>query len=668
MSNLKIRTKILLGFAVVLAVLLSALAFSGYSFVHVSHNVDKYALSVEEATLTSHIEARFVKMRLHAREFAYSGASKDAQAVYEVAASLEPMLAEARHIFTYPKHIAALDIMEKDLAIYLDDFRRAEKLSNEYRNVIIQQLEPSGEKMVADLDHIIELARERGDIDTMNDAALAREHALLARLYANIMIGRKDDSFGDRATREFKALQDTFAQLAGHDIGPEQRKALEESRKLFDQYNNAFDLVLRDEKQIVELVDGEMAQAAEEIVTSAELLLQDFQNIEESIRIETKSTIATTMVEIVIAGLVGLVVGVALALILGVRLSRPVMKIAEIMHRLAANDFDVVIPARDQKDEIGSMARSVDIFRQNTLRARELEKEAEEQKRIAAQERREMMQRTAENFNLNVGEILEIVAAASTELQSTSASMVGLVNQAGNQSNTVAGATEEASSNVSSVAVATEQLNASIDEINRQVALSTQLMHEAVGQADATQSTMEELSTAAEGIASVLKLITDIAEQTNLLALNATIEAARAGDAGKGFAVVASEVKALAVQTTKATQEITDQIINVQKRTGDAVEMVSGVRSSVSKMDGISSTIAAAIEEQNVATKEIAYNITQAAEGTRVVSESIGNVNYAVSEVGAASEAVQTASESLSQNFASLQKATHKFVSIIQAA
>ncbi|OKH88912.1 methyl-accepting chemotaxis protein [Thalassospira sp. TSL5-1] len=668
MSDLKIRTKILLGFAVVLAVLLSALAFSGYSFLHVSKNVDKFALSVEEASLISQIETRFVNLRLRAREFAYSGAEKDSDAVHAIAAELKPLLEKAQQLVVDAKYIRSLKVMEEHLSLYLTDFTKAEKLSNEYRTAILEQLEPSGEKMVSNLDRIVEMAEKQGDIGSLMNATGAREHALLSRLYANILIGRKDDSFGERVINEFSSLNETLALLEKADLSTEQRVILEQSRQVFYEYRQAFDLILRDEQQIIALVDGEMAQAAQEIVAYAEALLHDFQQIEHAILAETTDTIATTMTEIIIAGLVGVVLGIAIALILGVRLSRPVMKIADIMHRLAANDFDVVIPATRQKDEIGSMARSVEVFRENTLRARALEQKAEEQERRNAEERREMMRRTAENFDQNVGEILHIVAAASTELQSTSASMLGLVNQAGSQSTTVASATEEASANVSSVAAATEQLNVSINEINRQVALSTAVMHDAVDQASNSQLTMEELSAAAEGIASVLELITDIAEQTNLLALNATIEAARAGEMGKGFAVVASEVKSLASETAKATKEITEQIANVQKKTGDAVEMVSAVRKSVGKMEGISSSIAAAIEEQNVATKEIAYNISQAAEGTRVVSESIGNVNEAVGEVGAASEAVQVATESLSRNFASLQQATRKFVSVIQAA
>ncbi|MEQ5775311.1 methyl-accepting chemotaxis protein [Thalassospira sp. NFXS8] len=668
MSNLKIRTKIFIGFAVVLAVLLSALAFSGYSFFTVSQDVKKYALSVEEATLTSHIEANFVKLRLHAREFAYSGREKDAEAVRKAARDLQPLIEAARAVFINKAHIDALDTMERDLNAYLENFDRAKELSDEYRSVILKRLEPNGERMIADLGHIVDLAKNRDDTGMMDQAAKAREHALLARLYANILIGRKDDSFGERAANEFEALSKSFDKLSEQGIEQEQQKALDDSRQVFDEYRKAFDIIRSDERQIVELIDGDMAKAAEVIVYNAEALLDDFQRIEQNIRQSTETTIKSTMTDMLIAGLAGLVVGVVLALVLGVRLSQPVMRITETMRRLANNDFDVVIPATDQKDEIGSMARSVEVFRQNTLRARELEEQAVEQERLAVIERREMMNRTAENFNISVGEILHIVAAASTELQATSASMVGLVVEAGSQSNTVVGATEEASSNVSSVAAATEQLNASIDEINRQVSLSSKLMQTAVDQASSTQKTMEELSNAANGIASVLELITEIAEQTNLLALNATIEAARAGEAGKGFAVVASEVKALAVQTTKATQEISDQIVNVQKRTGDAVSMVSIVRKSVAEMDGISSNIAAAIEEQNVATREIAYNISQAAEGTRVVSENIGNVNSTVNEVGAASEAVQAATESLSKNFVVLRQATDKFVSVIQAA
>ncbi|MBN8198102.1 methyl-accepting chemotaxis protein [Thalassospira povalilytica] len=338
------------------------------------------------------------------------------------------------------------------------------------------------------------------------------------------------------------------------------------------------------------------------------------------------------------------------------------------MRKLADHDLTVNVPWQERRDEIGQMAGAVQVFKENAIRNDELEAKAIEDEKRAKEAQRQFMNQTADTFNSDVGQIIETVAAAAVELQATADSMSRLASSASEQTVAVASATEEASGNVHSVASATEELNSSIEEINRQVVHSSDVARSAVGQVNKTQADLQQLVEASENISNVLKLISDIADQTNMLALNATIEAARAGDAGRGFAVVANEVKNLSDQTAKATEEITRYVENLQVRTGSAVNQVEAVGKTVSEMDAIIATISSAIEEQTAATREIAFNVEQAATGTTTVSSNIATVSSAVNEAGTASGDVLRAVSMLSENFTTLKGATDNFINTIRAS
>ncbi|OSQ39601.1 methyl-accepting chemotaxis protein [Thalassospira mesophila] len=667
-SHLRIRTKIVLGFSVVLLVLLAALIYSYASFVVVSHGVDEFAEKVDEASLIARIESRFIRLGLHAREFANTAGDEDADAVFRIGKEIEPMLATAQARLTDPENIGRVTEMQADLTRYIANFDRARTLSDHYHSLILDKLEPDGEKMVAELDQIISGALSSGDYKAIGEAVAAREHALLARLYANILIGRQDDSFGAQAAAEFGKLEQSFAALGQVPSVAVQTGLLSQANSLFADYREVFDAVRNDEVQIALLVNNDLAKATQTIISNAEGLLENLTVNEDEIRQTMTAGISTAEREIIIASLIGVVLGFVIAVVLGTRISQPIMGIATVMHRLSANDLAVEVPARNRADEIGEMCNAVQVFKEGAIRNHELEEEAKLQEVRMAEQRRDLMHRTADDFQFSVGKIVEAVAAASVQLQATANSMSSLADGASHRTTAVAAATEEASSNVNSVAAATEQLNMAIGEINRQVALSTDMMRKAVDQAQSTYGSMRELLDATQSTDQVLKIISDIAEQTNLLALNATIEAARAGEAGRGFAVVATEVKNLAEQTAKAIGDIGHQLENVQARTRRAATDVEDIGKTIHDMDGIAAAIASAIEEQGVATREIAHNVEQAASGTTIVSANITGVSEAVSETGAAAQQVLGAASMLSENFTRLRSATDQFMATIRAA
>ncbi len=256
----------------------------------------------------------------------------------------------------------------------------------------------------------------------------------------------------------------------------------------------------------------------------------------------------------------------------------------------------------------------------------------------------------ADRFEQTIKGMVEIVASAATQLQSTARTMEGTANSTSQRATVVASAAEDASANVQTVAAAAEELSASIAEISCQVSQSTDTANGAVAEAEKTNDQVQGLAEAAQKIGEVVSLINDIASQTNLLALNATIEAARAGEAGKGFAVVASEVKNLANQTAKATEEISAQITGIQNATQDAVHAIQGIGSTIGEISESSSAIAAAVEEQGAATQEIARNVEQASSGTTEVTTNINEVTQQATETGnAASQVLEAAGELASQ-------------------
>ena len=378
---------------------------------------------------------------------------------------------------------------------------------------------------------------------------------------------------------------------------------------------------------------------------------------------------AATIRNVMLAGLVGLLIGAALSLFVGLKaMSQPIARLKAAMEKLANNDLDTVVPGTDRRDEIGDMAKTVEVFKTNGLEMVRFKKVQEENERVAAERRRRDMLELANQFEAAVGEIVETVSSASTELEASASTLTATAERAQKVTTMVAAASEEASTNVQSVASATEELSSSVNEISRQVQESARMAHSAVDQARATNDRFGELTKAAARIGDVVELINTIAGQTNLLALNATIEAARAGEAGRGFAVVASEVKALAEQTAKATGEIGLQISGIQAATQESVGAIKEIGGTIEKLSEISATIASAVEEQGAATQEISRNVQQAARGTQQVSNNINDVQRGASETGSASSQVLSAAQMLSGDSNRLKLEVGKFLNTVRSA
>ena len=363
--------------------------------------------------------------------------------------------------------------------------------------------------------------------------------------------------------------------------------------------------------------------------------------------------------------------GVLLALI-SILIARGTVRslhtIADAMRRLAGGDKASAVPGLQRKDEIGEMAGSVEVFRKAALEMDALQAEQVATKQRLEEEKRAATLKLADTLESSVRGIVNGVTDAASRMQSIARTMTGSAGRTSEQATTVAAAAEQASSNVQTVASATEELSTSITEISRQVSESTRIASQAVEDASKTNAQMQTLAATAQKIGDVVKLINDIAGQTNLLALNATIEAARAGEAGKGFAVVASEVKSLANQTAKATEDIAAQVAAIQQATGGAVTAIEGISQTITRVNEIATTIAAAVEEQGAATQEIARNVQEASRGTSEVSSNISGVTQAAGETGQAAGQVETSSLDIAKQGAQLRSELDRFLAGIRTA
>ncbi|NVO17026.1 MAG: HAMP domain-containing protein [Rhodoplanes sp.] len=378
--------------------------------------------------------------------------------------------------------------------------------------------------------------------------------------------------------------------------------------------------------------------------------------------------VSSTILVQQIMGLLAVLLGGAIAYVVARGIATPVVGMTHAMEKLAAGDLATAVPGLGRSDEIGKMAGAVEVFKQNAVERSRLEAEQAQMEQRAGERRKVEMARIADDFEGAVGEIIETVSSASTELEAAAGTLTRTAETTRQLSTQVAAASEQASANVQSVASATNEMSSSVQEIGRQVQESSRIAGEAVRQAEKTDGRITELSHAAARIGDVVKLITAIAEQTNLLALNATIEAARAGEAGKGFAVVAQEVKALAAQTGKATGDIAAQISGMQAATNDSVTAIKEIGGTIGRIAEIAATIAAAVEEQGAATGEIARNVQQASTGTSEVANTITQVDRGAAETGSASSQVLSSAQSLSSESSRLKLEVGKFLQTVRAA
>jgi methyl-accepting chemotaxis protein len=499
-----------------------------------------------------------------------------------------------------------------------------------------------------------------GKLKESNDPRLRAEMLMMRRHEKDFML-RRDPKY----VSELKKTASEFSKMLASADMPTALKA-DIAQKL-EKYQVDFS-AWADGAQEVTRLGAAMSKAFHEIEPVIAEVQQSVERRYSDASAAQAATRGAVKMWMLIAFGLAVVVVSGLSFVIGRSVSNALSAMVRAMTRLAGGDSAVAIPGVGRQDEVGEMAGAVQVFKTNMIDAERLRTEQSEIEQRQLQRRKADMRKLADDFESAVGEIIETVSSASTELEASAGTLTSTAGRAQELTTVVAAASEEASTNVQSVASATEELTSSVNEISRQVQESARMAADAVDQARQTNDRVGELSRAASRIGDVVELINTIAGQTNLLALNATIEAARAGEAGRGFAVVASEVKALAEQTAKATGEIGQQITGIQAATQQSAGAIRGISDTIGKLSEISSTIAAAVEEQGAATQEISRNVQQAAQGTQEVSSNITDVQRGATETGSASSRVLSSAQSLSTESNRLKLEVGKFLATVRAA
>jgi len=569
------------------------------------------------------------------------------------------------------KHVEA----KKEIAKY---FTEAEKYGHKDENEQISLIRTAFHDYSEEFDKISTMWREigltpnvglRGDLRqaAQDVESLVEEYDAKEVVVAMLMLRRAEKNFLIRASEkyrdDFSQALEKFSSIADKSsISGASKAKIEEFVLAYENsFNQMVDVRLAAEEEVKKL--NEIFSKAEPIL----LNLFDVVDIKNEAAIEAQHEIQSSAQIIggVLAGVI-FIISLGLSLIIGRTISIPVIQLSDEMKRIS-NDEVVDVAKREGRDEIADMGNTLFDFQRKLQEANQLREEAAKQQEIQL-ERGRKVNSLSSDFDDKITHVLEIVSAASTELDASAKTMSSIASGSSDRAASAATASDEATANVQTVASACEELSASIQEISRQSVQSNELAQLATKDVEATENVVQELSESAKRISEVVSIISDIAEQTNLLALNATIEAARAGEAGKGFAVVANEVKSLATQTGRATTEISETIHIVLGKVSESVDAISNVTGRISEIAQMISGISAAVEEQNAATSEISRNVEEAANGTTDVNKNVGEVSRLAEEAGAASGEVQTASEELAQQSNEMKKVVDSFLDGVRAA
>ena len=666
LPTFRFRAKIMLGFAVTLAISAASMGFAYLGFEHVSGGVDAYRRSVREADLSRDIDRELISYRSLARYFVATGKEEDGKAALAAEGGLKEAIIQSMKGTTNPTRLEQVVKLEREFRAFTKIFADIVKVKDESARIAQNQLTRSGMSLHYKVDDLASNADESEQLVITLGAKKVYEQFQAVTALVNTFVINSDKTVAASALARLKFVENSLKSISSK--SDKVIADVKEVAGLLEAYRAALAKLIDNSKEIDELTI-EMTESAAAINKGSAVMKTDLLADQKRLESESDATIGETERLILILAAGGFLLGCVWAFFLGKGISRPIAKMCSAMRELAAGNFDVVLPGLGRKDELGEMAAAVEEFKVQAVAKAERDAATQEaQNKASAAARRAELIRFADEFETAVGAIVSNVSASAVQLESSAGTLTRTAETTQSLSSQVAGASEEASSNMQSVASATEELSASVDEIGRRVKESSQIAEAAVRQAEQTDNRIGKLSRAAQEIGDVVKLITAIAEQTNLLALNATIEAARAGDAGRGFAVVASEVKSLASQTAKATDEISNHISGMQGATQESVAAIKEIGGTIGKISDIATTIADAVEQQSSATQEIARSVQNVAQGTEEAAASIMQVNRGATETGTASEEVLHSARTLSSESARLREELDRFMANIRAA
>ncbi|MDO9713969.1 methyl-accepting chemotaxis protein [Paracraurococcus lichenis] len=662
-ARLGIRGRILAGFSLPLLLLAAVGGLGVLSLGQVGQAFQAFSHGVQISALVSEVESNFISLRRHVREFGLTSQPADAAAselTGRIEAGLDRLIAGTRQ----EERQAALREMRDHFLRYREGIDRTRVLRTEQDRLMRTGMDRHGPQILAALDNLAEALDAAEDHATAITAHQAIEAALLARLNANKVLGRHEESAATAANQALERLRQSLDALDPATRGTDRHGLVAAAAGDAAAYAAAFTQAGAKAAELDRLLNRDMREAGERLSTAATALRERTSREREAEQAAAEAVICRN--ELWLGGLAcaGIITGILLAWLIGRGIARPVTDMAGAMRDLAGGTLDVAIPALVRRDEVGEMAAALRVFRDTAAETRRLEAAAAAQ-REAREHRQAAMSQHTQEFGVSIASVMARLTQSAEAMREAAARMTDDVGETERQARGTATGAEASSRNLATVAAAVEELTASSGEIAQQVTHAAAAARTAVSCTRSTDAKVRGLTEAAGRIGEVVGLISDIAAQTNLLALNATIEAARAGEAGKGFAVVAAEVKLLASQTARATQEVAQQVEAIRGATTEAAEAVQAVNEAIGRVDEVAAAIAAAVEEQGAATREIAGNVQTVASTTEAATQAMQQVAESARGGEETSRTVSRSAEEIGEVAGRLRREVDHFVTLL---